>query len=170
MSKWKLAAPLLCGLALTACGNSEDAATVYVLIPLSKAAPAETAGTSGFTQDLAAISKRHGLAPNPGKSVDDKGHAFYVLEAKGNSVRLWSTNMPLSGQENPALCGRHSEPHADPGQYTITIDHSLPLIGKTQPRKLISEISKELKTAGYEVRPSPVECSPLSKSDARGAG
>jgi len=75
--------------------------------------------------------------------------------------------MPLSGQEDPALCGRYSEGHPDPGQYIVTIDHVLPLMETQRPRELISEISKELKMAGYDVRQSPIVCSPLSKGEAK---
>ena len=159
---------LLCTFLLAACGNSKDAATIYVLAPPQKAVR--------FTEDLAAISKRHGLNPNLGSSTDDKGFTFRVIEANGRWMRLWSTNMPLSGQENPALCGHYAEGHPDPGQYIVTVDHGLVRIGlnyvlamiaKGRPYALISEISRELKASGYTVRSRPAECSSLSKEESK---
>ena len=163
-----IAVVLLCGPALAACGNSKDAETIYVLTPPQKA--------SRFTQDLAAIVSRHGLSPNLGRSTDDRGHTYWVIEADGRWTHVWGTNMPLSGHEDPAICGRYPEGHADPGQYIVTIDHGLVYAGLNHllarispggPRAVASEISNEIRTAGYTVRKIPLLCSPLSKTEAR---
>jgi hypothetical protein len=169
MENWKaIAFLLLCGPVLASCGNSKDAATIYVLAPPQRA--------SQFTQDLAIIAKRHGLNPNLGQATDDRGHILRVIEAQGRGVRLWAQNMPLSGQENPTLCGSYTEGHPDPGQYIVTIDHVLPVIAikqvlptiaEDEPRELILEISNELRASSYDVRSSPVVCSSLSKEDSR---
>jgi hypothetical protein len=146
---------LLSSIILASCGYSGDAATIYVLTPPDRA--------SRFTEDLAAIAQRHGLAPNPGRATDDKGHEVYVLEAKNTWVRLWGENVPLSGREDPARCGEYDEPHSDPGQYVVTLDRRFPLIAKKEPRRLIDAIGNELKASGYDIRHSPEVCSSLSK-------
>jgi hypothetical protein len=165
MKNWKaFAFLLLSSLALTACGNSKDAATIYVLAPPQKA--------SRFTQDLAVIAKRHELDPNLGQSTDDKGFTYRVIEANGSWLHLWGTNIPLSGNESPGVCGHYAGSHPDPGQYIVTVDHGLvrigfnhilALIASGRPHELSSEIGKELSADGYTVRTSPVLCSPLSK-------
>ena len=135
-----------------------------MLAPLNKAAT--------FTNDLATIAKQHGLSPNLGHSTDDKGHIYYVLEANGNWMRIWSTNMPLSGNENPVVCGHYTQSHPDPGQYVITIDHGLGWLGlnhvlgmisSSKPKELMSEVSGELRASGYSVKSDPAMCSSLSK-------
>ena len=118
MKNWKaFVFLLLSGVALAACGNSKDAATIYVLTPPRKA--------FRFTQDLAVIAKRHGLDPNLGQSTDDKGFTYRVIEANGRWLHLWGTNMPLSGNESPGVCGHYTGSHPDPGQYIVTVDHGL---------------------------------------------
>lgn len=168
MKNWRaLALLLLCIPALAACGNSKDVATIYVLTPPQEA--------SRLTEELAVITRRHGLNPNLGHATDDKGHTLHVIEASGHWLYLWGQNMPLSGSEDPILCGHYSEGHPDPGQYIVTVDHGLVRIGLNhvlavvapgKPRALMSEISKELSADGYTVRSRPVLCSPLSKIQA----
>ena len=137
-------------------GYTETTATIYVLAPQEGVR---------FSDDLAVIVKRHGLTPNPGHRTDDHGRTFWVVEANGHWMRLWSTNIPLSGLESVALCGRYAEGGPDPGQYIVTITPEIPFIANDKIHPLLEEIGKELKAAGYEVRQTPVECSPLAKKD-----
>lgn len=170
MRIWKfLALVFFCAPALAACGNGKDAATIYVLTPPQKAAR--------FTEYLAAVSRRHGLSPNLGQSTDDKGYTFHVLEAKGRGMRLWATNMPLSGGEDVLKCGKYSEGHPDPGQYAVTINYSFRWLGlnsafgrmpKDGAKVLMSEVNADLEKDGYDVRQKPIECSPLSKARSSG--
>jgi hypothetical protein len=127
-----------------------------------------------LTQDLAVIAKRHGLNPSLSHATDDKGRTLHVVEASSLPLHLWGQNLPLSGAENPALCGHFTEGHPDPGQYIVTVDHGLVLIGLNhalaviapgRPRALMSEIGNELSADGYVVRLAPAECSPLSRRD-----
>ncbi len=153
----KLAALFALALSMTACVSNGDAVFVYVLTPRLKAVQ--------FTDDLGKIANRYGLTPNPGRSTDDRGLTYYVMEATGHWLRLWSTNMPLSGQENPDLCGHYSEGHPDPGQYALSVSPLWPFASKGDAQSMIMKISKALKSSGYEVRQTPVECSPLSNRD-----
>lgn len=148
----------LIALVTASCGQSNDVATIHVITPPAKA--------SQFTEDLATIAIRKGLSPNLGHSTDDRGHTSWIIEANGRWVRLWGTNVPLSGQENAAQCGRYDEGHPDPGQYVVTIDRIVPMIARHTPRALILDISKELEASGYDVRSSPIVCSSLSKADS----
>jgi hypothetical protein len=155
------------GLPLMSCGNSKDAATIYVLTPSQKA--------SHFTQDLAAIARRHGLSADFGRSPGKSGHVYWVVQASGRWLWLWGTNVPLDPFLDPTRCGHYTEGHSDPGQYIVMVDHGLGRLGLNHvlamiapggPHTLMSEISVELKASGYDVRQSPVECSPLSKEQA----
>ena len=167
MKNWKaFVFFLLCGPILTACGDSKDAATIYVLVPPRNA--------PRFTRDLAVIAKHHGLKPDLGRSVG-RSHVYWVVEADGHWLHLWSTNVPLSGYENPSLCGHYAEGHPDPGQYYVTVDHGLVKLGLNHvlakmapgtPHALMVEISKDLTASGYVVRKTPALCSPLSKTQA----
>lgn len=151
---------LFCLLAVAACGQSEDAATIYVLTPPSKA--------SLLTKDLGAISERQGLIPNLGQSIHSGGQTYWVIDARGRWVKLWGMNVPLSGHEDPSLCGKYSHGHPDPGQYIVMIDHVVPLVARETPRELIAEVGRELSAMGYRVQARPVLCSPLSKAQSGG--
>lgn len=144
----------ICSLLLSGCGYSEDVSTIYVLTPASK--------TSQFSEDLGKIAARHGLELNFGRAVSNQVPTSYVLEATGEFLRLWSTNMPL----DPSACGHHEY---DPGQYVVTLDHNLmtgrlirilPEEWRKKPHELLSAMGKELKQVGYDVRLEAVKCSP----------
>jgi hypothetical protein len=119
---------------------------------------------SSFTEDLASLARKHGLSPSVGRATDDKGHTLHVLEAKGRRMRLWSQNMPLSGQEDPAMCGRHTEPYPDPGQYIVLIKPTVPLLGDGASIEVATQLRQELSQLGYGVREKPAVCSSLATS------
>ncbi len=119
---------------------------------------------SHFTQDLASLAKKHGLNPSLGRATDDRGRTLYVVEAKGRWMRLWSQNMPLSGQEDPAACGKETEAHPDPGQYIITVKPTFPFLNRAASLEVANQLRQELSQLGYEVRDHPVACSRLAKS------
>jgi len=146
---------------LTGCDGGPNvpgdiAQEVYVLVPPGK--------EREFTIDLGDISKRHGMRPNLGSAIDDKGLSLYVLEAVGQTVQLRSENVLLSGHEDDEICGSYSEPHSDPGQFFIAIH---PKSRKTSPefaRRILSKIIVDLRKSGYTVNQEPIICSPQSKS------
>lgn len=172
MKALKRVAPLgLCAITLSGCGYSEDVATIYVLTPLEKSTEFTEASTR-FTSELGDIAKQHGLSPSLGRSPGTFGHVYYVIEANGEWLRLWGQNMPISGYESAELCGDDRKTRSDPGQYVVTLDHSLlasmfrslmPKSAKQNPNRVLEDISKDLVQAGYDVRAEPVECSPLAK-------
>jgi hypothetical protein len=123
-----------------------------------------SSNASHFTQDLASVAKRHDLTPSLGRATDDRGHTLYVVEAKGRWMRLWSQNMPLSGQEDPVACGKATEAHPDPGQYIITVEPTLPFLNSTASVEVAAQLRQELAQLGYEIREKPVACSSLARS------
>ena len=120
-----------------------------------------------FIEELASVSKDNALTPSIGRATDDRGHTLRVIEAKGRGVRLWSQNMPLSGQENPATCGKSFEGHPDPGQFVISVQPSF-LGRKSTASAVLSEIEARLRQEGYEVGDTPTLCSSLAVSVADG--
>lgn len=127
-----------CGffLVILAGGSGPPVATVYVSIPPS-------ASARRFTQDLANLTRRHGLFPRVGQATDDHGHTVYVLDTDGIGTRLWSQNVPLSGHEDPARCGRHSEAYPDPAQFVLDISSPLPW-QRGEAAQLASVLSRDL--------------------------
>ena len=108
------------------------------------------------------------MTPNVGQASDEKGNALHVLDATSPSVRVRSENMLLSGTEDSELCGVYSGPHADPGQYFISVSPSTQIADPRTSRELLALIVKDLKSDGYEVRSEPILCSPQSKAESRG--
>jgi hypothetical protein len=147
-----------CGLGSNAPGPI--AGEVYVTVPAEKA--------SLFTTHLATLVKRYGMIPNLGRAVDDKGYSLQVLDATSPSVRLVSQNVLLSGQEDPKLCGVYTEPHSDPGQYSISVSPSTKMGDPRDSRELLVKIVKDLKDDGYDVQQQPIICSPQSKIESKG--
>ena len=142
---------LLSALFLGSCGKSNASMTFYAVF--------SPTNVSRFTQDLASLATKHGLIPQIGQATDDRGHTLHIVEAKGRSIRLWSQNLPLSGRENPDLCGNHIEAHPDPGQFIVTITTQVPFVNKDSAAELAVELQHELSELGYEIQQSPVACS-----------
>ena len=122
-----------------------------MLVPAQKAA--------SFTTVLASVVHKHGMAADVGRAIDDNGHVLNVFDAQGRGLRLRSENVLMSGQENPAKCGAHSEPYSDPGQYFISVSSGSEAAARQDARVLLNQVGEDLKTAGYEVRITPVVCS-----------
>jgi hypothetical protein len=135
--------------------SNEGIMNAYVLASPSKAA--------AFNDDVGAIIGKYGFSQNPGKTVYDSGLAYYVMNGTGHSLWFWSTNLPLSGQEDRSVCGHYSEAHPDPGQFELSISRIWPFGTKALQRELLAKISSDLKAARYEIRTRPVLCSPASK-------
>ena len=63
--------------------------------------------------------------------------------------------MPLSGNEDAAVCGRHAEAYPDPGQYAVTVKPMLSFFGQATSIKVATELRSELSELGYEIRETP---------------
>jgi len=146
---------LLLSSLMTSCGLQGAQVSMYVL--------ATSATAASFMGDLASLARRHGLNPSIGRATDDKGHTLHAFEAKGRGMRVWSQNMPLSGSEDAAMCGRHTEAYPDPGQFIIIVGPRLPFRGGAS-MELAAQLRQELAQLGYEVLEKPATCSSLAKS------
>jgi hypothetical protein len=147
------------------CGSRSNApgpiaGEVYVIVPTEKA--------SLFTDHLVILAKRYGMTPNLGQATDDKGYSIHVLDAASPFVRLVSQNLLLSGREDPKLCGVYTEPHSDPGQYSISVSPSTQTTDPRYSRELLVKIIDDLKMDGYDVRQKPMVCSSQSKAESKG--
>jgi hypothetical protein len=127
---------------------------MYVLVTPAK---------HSFVSDFASIVRAHGLDPSIGQATDDRGHTLNVVEAKGQRMRVWSQNMPLSGQEDSTSCGRHTEAYPDPGQYIVRVRPAWWILGEAAAVELSAQLRQELSKIGYEVRDKPATCSPWAK-------
>lgn len=117
-----------------------------------------------FTTHLSTVVRKYGMNPNLGQATDKHGHSDYILDATSPSVRLWSANVLLSGNEDPAKCGVNRPPRSDPGQYFISVNPSTQLSDPNASRILLTKIVKDLQADGYDVRQQPIVCSEQSKS------
>lgn len=146
---------LLCFLA-SSCGSEQSRVTMYVLV-----APASA---SRFIDDLASFSRAHSLNPSAGRAIDDRGHTLRVIEARGRGIRLWGQNLPLSGHEDPVMCGRHTEAYPDPGQFILIVEPRLSLLSGGTSGELAAQLHQDLSRRGYEVLRKPATCSSFAKS------
>ncbi len=144
---------VLSGFFLTSCEINKNRMDFYVVLSSSN--------VSRFTQDLASLATKYGLTPKLGQATDDQGHTLHVVEAKDRWMRLWSQNLPLSGHENPDLCGKYTEAHPDAGQYIVTVTSRFPFVSETRIRTLTAQLKNELSEIGYDVREGSIICSPL---------
>jgi hypothetical protein len=161
----KITLSFLSCLWVIACGSESNvpgpiAGEVYVIVPAGKA--------PFFTTYLGSLVAKYGMVPNLGGATDDKGYSLYVLDATSPSVRLRSENVLLDGNEESKLCGVYTEPHSDPGQYFISVSPNTQKSDSRESRELLTKIVKDLKIDGYDVRPKPMICSPLSKIESKG--
>lgn len=143
---------LAAGVSLMAlsCSSGDKIREFYVIV--------EPQMSARFVSDLSEIARRHGLTASVGQATDDRGNTMRVVEAKGNLLRLWSQNMPLSGEENPTVCGPHQEPHPDPSQFIVSLRGSVPFMLTNRAEQLQLNLIADLKSAHYDVRMVPVDC------------
>lgn len=142
--------PILIGIvALTSCSAGGIAFEFYVVIK-----PDET---EKFIAAVTAIAKAAGLETAVGQAVADTGDAMRVVEGRGDGIKLWVQSMPLSGKEDPSVCGVHSEPYSDPAQFIIFTEPRF-FGSKAEAAKLGERVLFQLKDAGFDVRRKPAVC------------
>jgi hypothetical protein len=146
----KLLILVLTGLVtLTSCSAGIVAFEFYVVIR-----PDETAK---FIRAVTAIANENDLKTATNQVVADTGYASTALEGRSHGLKLWVQNVPLSGTEDPKLCGEHVEPYPDPAQFTVTTEPRL-FGSKAEAIKLGERILSQIQKAGYDVRREPVIC------------
>lgn len=135
--------------------SNDGILNAYVIVPAPK--------TNVFNDDLGGVIARHGFSRNPGKSTFDDGLTYYVMNGVGHYLWFWSTNLPMSADEDPAICGKYPEAHPDPGQFALSLSRLWPFGTRLAQQEYMTKITTDLKAAGYEIRKQPLLCSPASK-------
>ena len=119
-----------------------------------------------FTADVAELAEQAGMRAAVARVTDDTGHTRHIVDARKRWIWLSGGNMPLSGREDPELCGTYDEPHPDPGQFYVAVESIIPFLDDRRVAEITKELKDGLSKLGYEVREEPVLCSSLSKSAA----
>jgi hypothetical protein len=140
---------LLSVVALTSCSAGGAAFEFYVVIK-----PEETAK---FIGAVTAIAKEDGLETAAGQATSDTGNVLRVVEGRGHGLRLWVQSTPLSGKEDPKLCGIHLEPHPDPAQFIVFTEPRF-IGSKAAATELGERVLSQLQRSGFDVRREPVIC------------
>lgn len=116
-----------------------------------------------FTNDVASLAEQAGLRAAAAQVTDDRGNTTSIVNARKRWIWLAGGNVLLSGNEDPALCGRYDKPHPDPGQFFVAIESLIPFLGKKRVVEISNTLQIGLLERGYDVRQKPVMCSTLSK-------
>jgi hypothetical protein len=143
---------LLCFGALVACAPGRAAFEFYVVTK-----PDETAK---FLGAVTSIAKDNGLETAVGKVTFDTGHVLSSVEGRGHGLTLWVQNVPLSGDEDPRLCGVHHKAYVDPAQFIV---YTEPRFFETESThtaavELGEDVLSKLRRLGFDVRREPVVC------------
>jgi hypothetical protein len=140
---------LLSFVALTSCSGGGATFVFYVVINPDKVAE--------FIGAVTAIAKEDGLETATGQTVFDTGDVLRVVEGRGHGLKLWVQSAPLSGHEDPKLCGVYLEPHPDPAQFIVFTEPRL--FGSNSAAKELGErVLSQLHNSGFDVRRKPPVC------------
>ena len=142
--------------ALTSCSAGSLAFEFYVVVE-----PSETAK---FIGAVTTIAKEDGLEVAVGQAVSDKGNVMRAIEGRGHGLKLWVQNTPLSGQEDPKLCGVHPEPYPDPAQFVVSTEPRS-FGSKAAATKLGELVFSQLRKSGFDVRREPAVCGAAALHD-----
>ena len=135
--------------ALTSCSSGDPAFEFYVVIKPEEAA--------SFIERVTAIAKEDGVETWPTKFVAGSGDVLWIVEGQGHGLKLWVQSTPLSGQEDPKLCGVFSKPHSDPGQFTVFGKPKF-FGSKAATIKLGERMFSQIQKSGFDVRREPAVC------------
>lgn len=140
---------LLAVIALTSCSGGPATFLFYVVIE-----PGETAK---FIEAVRGIATEDGLETAVGQAVSDTGNVMRVVEGRGHGLQLWVQNAPLSGREDPTVCGIHLEPYKDPGQFLV---FTVPRFfgSKAAARDLGERVFSQIRKSGFDARTEPAVC------------
>ena len=144
---------LLCLATLVSCAPGPAVFQFYVVIR-----PGET---GKFIGTITSLAKEDGLVTAVGQTTSDTGNVTRVVEGRGNGVRFWLQNAPLSGREDPKLCGVHLEPYSDPAQFVV---FTTPRFGfgfestHKAAMDLGEKMFSKLQESGFDVRRQPAVC------------
>jgi hypothetical protein len=146
----------LCWAALSSCTQGGATFLFYVVTK-----PDE--GTK-FLEAVTAIAKDDGMETATSQTVFDNGEVLRVVEGRSYGLQLWVQSAPLSGHEDPKLCGTYLEPHPDPAQFMVFTQPRF-LGSKTAASELGKRVLSQLRNAGFDVRREPPVCGAAALHD-----
>jgi hypothetical protein len=147
---------LLSVIALTSCSGGSATFVFYVVIKPEEA--------DRFIGAIAALAKEDGLKTATVKTKFGGGSVLTVLEGRGDGLKLWVQNAPLSGHEDPILCGVSHEPRLDPAQFVVFTVPGF-LGSKAGATKLGERVLSQLRNARFDVRLEPPVCGAAALHD-----
>jgi hypothetical protein len=139
----------VCLAALSSCTQGGAAFLFYVVTKPDEA--------TKFLEAVTAIAKEDGLETAMGQTVFDTGDVLRVVEGRGHGLKLWVQSAPLSGHENPKLCGTYLKPHPDPAQFIVFTEPRF-LGSRVAATELGARVLSQLRNAGFDVRREPPVC------------
>ena len=110
-----------------------------------------------FIGAVAAIAKEDGLETATGQTAFDTGEVLRVVEGRGRNLKLWVQNIPLSGHEDPKVCGVYLEPHVDTAQFVVSTEPRW-FGSKTAATQFGERILSQLQESGFDVRRKAAVC------------
>jgi hypothetical protein len=132
---------------LTGCSMAYDPqATRYVIF--------KPEVTERLLSDLSEVARAHRLSPWNDSLITGSGRTTHVLEAKGRALRIWATNVPLSGEEG---CAAFPGMGSDPGQLMVTVHPALWWRDWDRALDLSKNVFSDLERRGYRVLPEPAQ-------------
>lgn len=140
-----------------ACGKSDE---IFIVAPDN--ASNESIYIIQDVLEKNGVNSSVGVVPSKGP-VDD-----YWLTGKDLLVYLRISHLPMSrGEKAVEICGNIQHLSVDPGQFGLTLQQWVPLVGASRYKEIHSIILKELPKQGFEVRQAPVLCSNQARRMAK---
>lgn len=143
-----ICAALACVVA--SCSRLTGQNAVYVVV--------EPQRSEEFLKAIASFSRENGMTPHSREVLHSQGLVLHTLEASGSGVTLWLANVPLSGKEDPQLCGHHDRPYPDPSQFSFYVEPRFFWVTQEEADGVLERIVGALKPLGYDVRSEPAVC------------
>jgi hypothetical protein len=135
---------------IVACTPRPVAGRFYVVI--------EPTETGRFLDAVVSMTKDMGLRSTVSDAARGSGNPLNVIVATNRSVRLYGQNVPLSGNEDPSLCGTHRGPHSDPAQFVIRVNQKWGALNSEAAENVTRDIFAKLELFGYAVSEDPAIC------------
>jgi hypothetical protein len=135
---------------IVACTPRPVAGQFYVVI--------EPTETGRFLDAVVSMTNDMGLSSTVSYVARGGGNSLNVIVATSWSVRLFGQNLPLSGNEDPSLCGTHGGPHNDPAQFVIRVNQKWASLNSEAAVTVINDLSAGLEMRGYAVSDEPAIC------------
>jgi hypothetical protein len=147
---------VVCLVALVSCAPGGAAFVFYVVTKPEEAVK--------FIGAVAAIAKEDGLETATSEAVSDTGNVLRVLEGRGHGLTLWVQSAPLSGHEDPKLCGVFLEPHPDPAQFILFTQPSF-FRSRAAATQFGEQVLSQLHKSGFDVRRKAPICGAAALHD-----